>query len=272
MVTRTPSLHPSGTLSLSLAAPAIPDDLLTTDDLARLVGVASKARRPLRGVPSPSVGAADGELPRQDGDADGESHLADGDSPRKNAADAADGDFPNSKIIDRPALAFYVNQNRRLAADVVEGDPLGPALLGSKRDGSDSNRQPSTNSPFSLRTSVQSLPFRSHLRPFPISAKRPDYPRAAIRIATPRENSRRIATLFFRPQFGPPEAPRIAPFPRFLHLTLHPSKRLDAGALLHPVSRHWLSLHPRAYPSFVVINRPAPTAKPQTPNTNPQTR
>jgi hypothetical protein len=51
---------------------------------------------------------ADGESPRQDGDADGESHLADGDSPRKSAADAADGDFPNSKIIDSSALAIYV--------------------------------------------------------------------------------------------------------------------------------------------------------------------
>jgi hypothetical protein len=50
---------------------------------------------------------ADGESPTQDGDADGESHLADGDSPRKNAADAADGDFPNSKIIDNSALAIY---------------------------------------------------------------------------------------------------------------------------------------------------------------------
>jgi hypothetical protein len=50
---------------------------------------------------------ADGESPTQDGDADGESHLADGDSPRKNAADAADGDFPNSKIIAGSALAIH---------------------------------------------------------------------------------------------------------------------------------------------------------------------
>ena len=36
---------------------------------------------------------SDGESPRQDGESDGESRLADGDSRRKNAADAADGDF-----------------------------------------------------------------------------------------------------------------------------------------------------------------------------------
>ena len=50
---------------------------------------------------------SDGESPRQDGDADGESPLPDGDSPRKNASDAPDGDFPNSKIIHSSALAFY---------------------------------------------------------------------------------------------------------------------------------------------------------------------
>ena len=77
-------------------------------------------------------------------------------------------------------------------------------------------------------------------------AKRPDFLRAAIRIATPRENSRAIATLFFRPPFGPSEAPKIAPFPRFLHLAIHLSKRLDAGALLHLASRLWISLHPRS--------------------------
>jgi len=77
-------------------------------------------------------------------------------------------------------------------------------------------------------------------------AKRPDFLRAAIRIATPRENSRAIATLFFRPQFGSPAASKIAPFPRFSHLARHPSRPLDAGVLLHPVSRRWLLLHPRA--------------------------
>ena len=49
----------------------------------------------------------DGESPTQDGDRDGELPLRDGDSPRKNARDARDGDFPNSKIIDTSALAFY---------------------------------------------------------------------------------------------------------------------------------------------------------------------
>jgi hypothetical protein len=45
--------------------------------------------------PCPSLLAADGELPIQDGEADGESRLADGDFRCADAADAADGDFRN---------------------------------------------------------------------------------------------------------------------------------------------------------------------------------
>ena len=73
-------------------------------------GVAN-ANRKLASAESPAKqavsDASDGESPTQDGDADGELSLADGDSPRKNAPDAPDGDFPNSKIIHSSALAFY---------------------------------------------------------------------------------------------------------------------------------------------------------------------
>jgi hypothetical protein len=63
--------------------------------------------------------AADGESARQDGDADGGSTLRDGDSPRKNAWDAGDGDFPNLKIIHTPALAIcFSNPGRRHARTI----------------------------------------------------------------------------------------------------------------------------------------------------------
>ena len=63
----------------------------------------------------------DGELPTQDGESDGEWHLADGDSPRKSDADAPDGDFPNSKIIDTSALAIHFSNTAGDRAQMSDG-------------------------------------------------------------------------------------------------------------------------------------------------------